>query len=61
MVGINSNYGDIATIDDSCGKGMKKVCQEYKGVIKGQGKSEKVSSTGNCRGSQRKLGTLPAC
>jgi pectate lyase len=60
LVGINSNYGDTASVSGSCGK-SKKVCQEYKGVTKGNGKSEKLSSTGSCRGSQGKLSKLPAC
>lgn len=29
LVGINSNYGDAATVEGSCG-GSKRVCQEYK-------------------------------
>lgn len=60
VVGINSNFGDTASISGSCGK-TKKVCQEYKGVTKGNGKSEKVSSTASCKGSQGKLSSLPSC
>lgn len=60
LVGINSNYGDTATISGSCGR-SKKVCQEYKGVTKGQGESSKVSTTNSCLGAQGKLSTLPAC
>jgi pectate lyase len=60
LVGINSNYGDTATITNSCGS-TKKVCQEYKGVKKGEGKSEKVSSTANCKGAQGTLSKLPSC
>ena len=50
LVGINSNYGDTANIQSSCGSGAKKVCQEYKGVNKGSGESSKVSTTANCKG-----------
>ncbi|KAJ4404077.1 hypothetical protein N0V91_006187 [Didymella pomorum] len=50
LVGINSNYGDTANIQSSCGSGVKKVCQEYKGVNKGSGESSKVSTTANCKG-----------
>ncbi|OCK73568.1 polysaccharide lyase family 3 protein [Lepidopterella palustris CBS 459.81] len=32
LVGINSNYGDVATISGSCGTTVKKVCQEYEGI-----------------------------
>jgi hypothetical protein len=60
FVGINSNYGDTATINNSCGN-TKKVCQEYKGVVKGQGSSSKVSTTNNCQGNQGKLSKLPSC
>ncbi|KFA70396.1 hypothetical protein S40285_07802 [Stachybotrys chlorohalonatus IBT 40285] len=60
LVGINSNYGDVATISGSCGS-TKKVCQEYRGVVKGNGSSSKVSTTANCRGSQGLLSSLPAC
>ncbi|KAL4876853.1 pectate lyase [Aspergillus karnatakaensis] len=50
LIGINSNYGDTANVSGSCGSSVKKVCQEYKGVKKGDGKSEKVSTTANCKG-----------
>ncbi|EKG18183.1 Pectate lyase catalytic [Macrophomina phaseolina MS6] len=60
LVGINSNYGDTATISNSCGV-SKKVCQEYKGVTKGNGDSEKVSTTANCKGAQGTLSKLPTC
>ncbi|KAM0334293.1 hypothetical protein ACHAQA_001315 [Verticillium albo-atrum] len=60
LVGINSNYGDVATITNSCGT-SKKVCQEYRGVVKGAGNSPKVTTTANCQGAQGKLEKLPAC
>lgn len=60
LVGINSNFGDTATISNSCGS-TKKVCQEYKGVVKGSGSSSKVDTTANCKGAQGKLAKLPAC
>ncbi|CAJ0544358.1 Ff.00g035760.m01.CDS01 [Fusarium sp. VM40] len=56
LVGINSNFGDVATISGTCGSGVKKVCQEFKGVQKGQGDSPKVTTTANCRG-QTSLGS----
>lgn len=62
LVGINSNYGDVATISGSCGKSVKKVCQEFKGIVKdGSTESSKLSSTANCQGAQGKLSTLPSC
>ncbi|KAG4254704.1 hypothetical protein BFJ72_g14751 [Fusarium proliferatum] len=57
LVGINSNYGDTANISGSCGSNVNKVCQEYKGVQKGNGDSEKVNTTANCKGQQ----SFPAC
>ncbi|KAH6887012.1 pectate lyase [Thelonectria olida] len=57
LVGINSNYKDTATITNSCGSNVKKVCQEFKGVEKGDGKSPEVSTTANCKGQS----SLPAC
>ncbi|KAF9536411.1 hypothetical protein EC957_011045, partial [Mortierella hygrophila] len=60
LVGINSNYGDVATISGSCGTGIKKVCQEFKGIIKnGKEESPQVGTTANCRGPQAKF--IPAC
>lgn len=56
LIGINSNFGDVATISGTCGTGVKKVCQEFKGVQKGQGDSPKVTTTANCRG-QTSLGS----
>ncbi|CZR65910.1 related to pectate lyase [Phialocephala subalpina] len=62
VVGINSNYGDTATISGSCGKSVKHVCQEFKGILKSDGgESPKLSSTSSCLGAQGKLSTLPAC
>ncbi|KAL1617895.1 hypothetical protein SLS56_010773 [Neofusicoccum ribis] len=60
LVGINSNYGDSATITNTCGSG-KKVCQDYLGVEKGKGKSDEVATTHKCLGPQGKLTSIPAC
>lgn len=62
LVGINSNYGEIATVPGSCGKGVWKVCQEFKGILKSAGgESAKLMSTTNCKGAQGKFGALPSC
>ena len=61
LVGINSNFGDTATISNSCGDGVDSVCQEYVGVEKGDGDSEKVDSQDSCLGDQGKIAELPAC
>ncbi|KAL5327065.1 hypothetical protein ACEPPN_004756 [Leptodophora sp. 'Broadleaf-Isolate-01'] len=58
VAGINSNYGDTATISGSCGSG--KICQEYKGIDKTQGDPGKVSTKDSCLADQGKLASLPA-
>ena len=63
VVGINSNYGDTATVSGSCGQSVKKVCQEFKGIDKKttSGESPKLSSQNACLGAQGKLTGLPKC
>ncbi|OBT55476.1 hypothetical protein VE04_04769 [Pseudogymnoascus sp. 24MN13] len=61
LAGINSNYGDVATISGSCGSSVKKTCQEYKGIEKNGGVDpKKLTTTANCRGAQG-TSTLPKC
>ncbi|KAF9884727.1 hypothetical protein FE257_001288 [Aspergillus nanangensis] len=51
LVGINSNYGDTASVSNTCGSSVKVVCQEYKGVEKSDGvESSKLSTTSSCSG-----------
>ncbi|KAH7374829.1 pectate lyase [Plectosphaerella cucumerina] len=57
LVGINSNYGDTSSVSGTCGKGVKKVCQEFIGVKKGEGKSTEVDTTASCKGQS----SLSAC
>lgn len=63
LAGINSNFGDSATISGSCGTVSGEICQQFKGVNKGQGKSEEISGKDKCLGAQGKLarGTLSRC
>ncbi|KAH6640038.1 pectate lyase [Truncatella angustata] len=65
IVGINSNYGDTATISGSCGTVKGEICQQFQGVNKGEisGDSPKVAGKQNCLGAQGKLelGKLPKC
>lgn len=62
LAGINSNYGDVATISGSCGTDVGHVCQEYKGIEKnGDEDPEKVDTTDNCHGDQGLLEELPSC
>ncbi|CAN9328037.1 unnamed protein product [Alternaria alternata] len=60
LIGINSNFGDTATISGSCGT-TKAVCREYKGVDKGNGSSQKLDTNASCMGAQGKLEKLPTC
>ncbi|KAF2820153.1 hypothetical protein CC86DRAFT_428642 [Ophiobolus disseminans] len=60
LIGINSNFGDTATISGSCGT-TKSVCRQYKGVNKGNGDSEKLTTTDKCFGAQGQLAKLPLC
>ncbi|KAJ0385104.1 hypothetical protein COL922a_007042 [Colletotrichum nupharicola] len=56
LTGINSNFGDVSTVSNSCGAAVTRVCQEYKGVQKGH-ESSKVTTTANCKGQT----SLSAC
>ncbi|KAH6644239.1 pectate lyase [Boeremia exigua] len=44
-----ANNGGPRNVVGSCGVGVKKVCQEYKGVQKGS-EAVKVATTANCKG-----------
>lgn len=55
IVGINSNFGDTATIRNltlnNSGTSKTKICQVYKGVVKGSGSSSALGvefDTANC-------------
>ncbi|KAH6689068.1 pectate lyase [Plectosphaerella plurivora] len=61
LVGINSNYGDTATISNACGAGTK-ACQEFEGIEKdGKKESPEVDTTASCTRGPQGLGNLPAC
>ena len=32
LAGINSNYGDTATITNTCATGVKTICEEFTGT-----------------------------
>ncbi|KAH6689727.1 pectate lyase [Plectosphaerella plurivora] len=57
LVGINSNFGDVSTVSGSCGSGVSKVCQEFRGFNTGSSQAVKVSTTASCKGQA----SLPAC
>lgn len=55
IVGINTNFGDVATIRNltlnNSGSSKTKICQVYKGVVKGSGSSSALGvefDTPNC-------------
>ncbi|WP_042860584.1 pectate lyase PelI [Dickeya sp. NCPPB 3274] len=61
IAGVNRNYGDVATLKNIKIKNYKpgtpKICEEYKGVQKGEGESPKYSKddqwdTANCKVSR---------
>jgi hypothetical protein len=66
IVGINSNFGDVATIHNvtlnNSGSSKTKICQVYKGVVKGQGSTSALGvefNTPNCQVSQSDVTLLP--
>jgi hypothetical protein len=66
VVGINSNYGDVATIRNltvnNSGTGKTKICQVFKGVTKGSGSSTALGvefNTPACQVSQADVVLMP--
>lgn len=66
IVGINTNFGDVATIRNltlnNSGTSKTKICQVYRGVVKGQGSSSALGvefDTPNCRVSRSNVTLLP--
>jgi len=66
VVGINTNFGDVATIRNltlnNSGTSKTKICQVYQGVVKGQGSSRALGvefNTPNCQVSQSDVTLLP--
>lgn len=66
IVGINTNFGDVATIRNltlnNSGTSKTKICQAYKGVVKGQGSTSALGvefNTPNCQVSQGDVTLLP--
>ena len=66
IAGINSNFGDVATIRNltlnTSGTSKTKICQVYKGVVKGQGSTSALGvefNTPNCQVSQSDVTLMP--
>ena len=66
IVGINTNFGDVATIRNltlnNSNTTKTKICQVYKGVVKGNGSSSALGvefNTPNCQVGQGDVTLLP--
>jgi pectate lyase-like protein len=66
IVGINSNFGDVATIRgltlNNSGTSKTKICQVFKGVVKGNGSSTALGvefNTPACQVSQADVTLMP--
>lgn len=66
IVGINTNFGDVAIIRNvtlnNSGNSKTKICQVYRGVVKGQGSTSALGvefNTPNCQVSQSDVTLLP--
>jgi hypothetical protein len=66
VVGINTNFGDVATIRNmtlnNSGTSKTKICQVYKGVVKGQGSTSALGvefNTPHCQVSQSDVTLAP--
>jgi len=59
LAGINSNYGDSATIDSSnCATSVKEICDEYTGVSDNSKEPKKIGSGAS---KSCKISTLKSC
>lgn len=57
LAGINSNYGDTASISNTCATSTKKICVEFQGVNNGKEPKELSSGPSNyC-----KYSSVPSC
>jgi len=66
IVGINTNFGDVATIRgltlNNSGNSKTKICQVYHGVVKGSGSTSALGvefNTANCNVSQSDVTLIP--
>ncbi|KAM0708993.1 hypothetical protein Q7P35_003029 [Cladosporium inversicolor] len=57
LAGINSNYGDTATITNTCATGTKKICESFQG--NNNGKEPKSLSSGPSKSCI--YSSVPAC
>ncbi|KAF2866668.1 pectate lyase [Massariosphaeria phaeospora] len=59
LAGINSNFGDTATITGTCATGTKTVCQEFAGTTKGN--EPKSGASGPSKSCVYKAAEVKAC
>ncbi|KAK6429324.1 hypothetical protein LTR95_014529 [Oleoguttula sp. CCFEE 5521] len=57
LVGINSNYGDTATISNTCATSVKSICDEYQGNSNGAEPKKLSSGPSNAC----KYSSVPSC
>ncbi|KAI1099013.1 polysaccharide lyase family 3 protein [Jackrogersella minutella] len=57
LIGINSNFGDVATIESSCASTVSDICVEYKGTSPGNDPEE----IGSGPSDHCKYNTVSAC
>ena len=57
LAGINSNYGDVATITNTCATGTKKICEAFQG--NNNGKEPKSLGAGPSKSCV--YSSVPAC
>ena len=58
LAGINSNYGDVATISNTCATSVKKLCVEFKGTNNNNEEPKEIKSgiSNYC-----KYSSIPSC
>lgn len=63
LAGVNENYGDVATISNSCGSNVAKMCERYSGCDKSQGscESKKLGTGFNGKGCVDGGGNKATC
>lgn len=58
LAGINSNYGDVATIKGGCTSSVKEICEEFKGTNNNSEEPSKVSTGAS---AHCKISSIKSC
>jgi len=61
FIGINSNFGDTATVSGVCGSNNRDICRPYQGIESGQNGGGSQSGNAGCLGAQGALDSFPTC